>query len=568
VTALAAAAAIAVVVAVTPSAAQQTPVIEGTVLLLDGADVVVDVGKARGIVDGDVVELWRPMKVKHPVTGKVLVDRFKIGELRIAQARDVLSLARPVGALLRPVQAGDVVTIAGKTPVPSTPATTTPTVAKPVSSAKASPAPAVAASGSIAVAVPGASAQIGFGTEPCKPEDEEAKELSILFDDLSGASPETRASRYEAWIKTHPYSRFERVLREEAAALRAKATAGPEKAADTIEVLSQKSPTELVRGHAASIGLELLGPVAGVVLYTALPDEAAFQPIVMRSAGARYWTATIPEDRVQGTKIRWFVQAVLPSGKSLFIVGDASSPRETTVVDAPKTEAPPPHEAIASLWLDYADFNRLSGNDWAVQSEGYFGLRIDDVGLRAVRSGLGIFRGQGGSIQELDVQNLKPRGVGLTYGYLEAEWGLTHFWGLVTRAVIGLGENGLNGGGQVFVRIGNDKETNLLLGGEFLGGIGVRGITQVELKTLPGFPIMLRTEVTNQPAGTSVGSGDLAGLEKDNKATGTTDLGVRGIAQFGYQQTKNVLWFLRVSAQGRNINHFGPGAGMGVALTW
>lgn len=570
-----AALALAWALATSPAAAQQAPVIEGTVLMLDGGDVVVDVGKARGVVDGDVVELWRPVKVKHPVTGKLLVDRFKIGELKISQARDVLSLARPQGALLRPVQSGDVVTIAGKAPLTVVTPTPLPTATTPASkpTTTATARPAASGSGTITVDPrPAPTGPVEWGDEPCKEEDAEAKALSSLFDDLSGATPEARATRYEAWVKDHPKSRFARVLSEEAAALRVPAAPSSERT-DAIELLSANAPTELVRGRAATIGLELVGPVAGAVFYGALDDEPAYQPLPMTAAGPRYFRVTLPEARVTGKRLRWFVQGVLPSGKTLFVLGDSQAPRETRIVAPMKASTPTPHEATAALWLDYADYNRLRGNDRALQIEGYFGLRIDDTGLRAVRSGLGVFRGDGGAVDELDAPTnpKSPRAVGLTYGFLEAEWGITHFWGLVTRAIVGLGESGLDGGGQVFVRLGNDKSTNILIGGEFLGGIGLRGITQVELNMFPRFPMLVRTEVTNQPAGVTPSASALEKQRDSNgalPAAGQADLGIRAIAQLGFRQSKHLTWTVRLSGQGRTINHFGLGAGMGVIASW
>jgi hypothetical protein len=571
-TALTAAVALAILVAATPSSAQTGPTLEGTVLLLDGGDVVVDLGKARGVGDGDVVELWRPIKVKHPVTGKLITDRFKIGELRITQARDVLSLARPSGALLRPVESGDVVTIAGRAPAVVTTVATIPTpIAKPTATAK--PAATNVATTATAPASTGTGV-VTWGKEPCKEtraEDEDAVELSVLFDNLSGASPDTRVLRYEAWARAHPKSRFARVVLEEASALRETGEPRVEKKADTIELLSASAPSELLKGRPASIGLELVGPVSGAVFYAAVDDEPAFQPITMSTAGPRYWVVTIPEARVAGTRLRWFVQGVLPSGKTVAIVGDPASPREAKIVEATNPSTPKPHDATAAIWMDYADYNRLKNNDRALQVEAHFGMRIDDIGLRAVRSGLGVFRGNGGSVDDLDIQHIASREVGLTYGFLEAEFGLTHFWGLIARAVVGLGETGLDGGGQLFVRLGNDKATNLLIGGEFLGGVGLRGITQIELNMFPRFPIMVRTEVTNQPAGVSPSKSDLdAQKSKDGlvHSDSAADVGVRAIVQFGFRQTKNFAWYLRGSYQGRNIIHSGPGAGMGVTFSW
>ena len=51
----------------------------GTVVLLDAGDIVIDIGKKQGASDGDVLELFRPLKVKNPLTGKILTDRCRIG---------------------------------------------------------------------------------------------------------------------------------------------------------------------------------------------------------------------------------------------------------------------------------------------------------------------------------------------------------------------------------------------------------------------------------------------------------------------------------------------------------
>src|SRR5262245_47739508 len=49
--------------------------VEGSVLAIQGEELVLDLGSSRGAVEGVSVEIWRPLKLKHPVTGKVLTDR-------------------------------------------------------------------------------------------------------------------------------------------------------------------------------------------------------------------------------------------------------------------------------------------------------------------------------------------------------------------------------------------------------------------------------------------------------------------------------------------------------------
>jgi hypothetical protein len=104
------------------------------------------------------------------------------------------------------------------------------------------------------------------------------------------------------------------------------------------------------------------------------------------------------------------------------------------------------------------------------------------------------------------------------------------------------------------LRIGSDLGTNLSLSGEILGAVGLRGAAQLELATFARVPIVLRTEVTNQPAGTTgLGSGDVGG---------------RGIVQIGYKFTADFLVAVRGSFQGRTIQHFGPGVGGAVGYIW
>lgn len=210
-------------------------------------------------------------------------------------------------------------------------------------------------------------------------------------------------------------------------------------------------------------------------------------------------------------------------------------------------------------------------NDYAWQTEGFFAARFSDVGFRAIRSGFGVYRGKGGTLDDLDVKQVSPRSVGLTYGYLESEYAFVNTFSMALRIVVGLRDSGVSGGAQGFMRIGSDRATNLVLGGEFLGGIGVRGITQLEWNTIPRVPIVLRTEVTNQPAGVA-SSESLTQITTGNTtetvSRGQGEIGARVIAQVGYRLTPALTVALRGSYQGRTINHAGPGGGAGVTYEW
>ena len=528
-----------------PAVHAQDKEVTGVVLALDGAELIVDLGKKQGLADGDVLELWRPLKIKHPVTGKLITDRFKIGAIKITQVRDVLSLARPTGTVSRPVEAGDVVVLVGA------PKSVAPTPAKPPTST--TPAP---------------TGPVVFDTDP------EVRALGALFESLHGTSPEARAKAYDDFIKANPKSRFAGVLQEEILALRAAGASysaptgqgGEKTPLGTGAVRSWKSIDEVLEGTQFVFAMEVSTPIAGAVLQLRTADELAFTPIAFVPRGDGYWEVTIPRDRVRAPTLFWFVETVASDGKVSAVIGNASEPTVTKVVTSAGQSTPLKHESVAAIWADYADYNGLKRNDWAFQTEGYFGMRFGDVGVRAVRSGFGVYRGKGGSIADLDERRASPRSVGLSYGYLEGEFGIDAFWAIIARAVVGLGNEAVQGGGQAFIRIGNDKKTNLMLGGEFLGGIGLRGITQLQLAVFPRIPVLVRSEVTNQPAGESAPRVELEGGRFRSSEAG--DIGVRAIVQVGYQFTPSFTFFLRGSYQGRTIIHAGPGFGGGAIVSW
>jgi hypothetical protein len=247
--------------------------------------------------------------------------------------------------------------------------------------------------------------------------------------------------------------------------------------------------------------------------------------------------------------MEYFVEGVPELSAPVAVVGTAEEPRLVEVDALPGTPRPEGTLAQLSIQSEIASFNVKRANDYVWQTEGTVGWRLHDQGIRAVRSGFGVLRGKGGSLRDLDELGREPETVGLTYGYVEAEITLTSTYALIARPILGLREGGITGGAQGFVRIGNDLRTNLSIGGEVLGTVGQRGIVQLDWRTIRRVPIVLRTEITNQPANSH-------------------DVGARAIAQVGYQATPELVVALRGSYQGRTINHAGPGGGLAVSYQW
>jgi hypothetical protein len=521
---------------------------------------VVDLGSSKGAADGNVVELWRPFKLRHPVTGQTLTDRFRIGSLRLVQVRKTLAFARPEGKLARAAAPGDVVILTvAPSPQPSA-GEQVPAKARLVTPEGPGPGapPAKLEEASTEVA----RAEVADG---------EARELSAIFESLKGQSPATRIARYEQYVRAHPQGKYARVLYEEAITLRAIAGARP--TGDARSKSNSPHPTfnppqSALAANPLTIGVEMPAG-AGAVLHVRHAGELAYQSLPMGAAGAGYFRTTIRGEQMKAPEVEYFIESVDDTGRAAPLVGTAEAPQHIEVNEVPRPEPPANPAASVALFTDYADYNRLRRNDYAWQTEGYFGLRYGDVGVRAVRSGFGVYRGVGGSIQELDELGLSGRKVGLTYGYLEGEFGSSVFVGLIGRVVLGLTDDGVNGGGQFFVRLGNDKRTNLLLGGEVLGGIGLKGIAELQWNTIPRIPIVMRTEVTDQPAGSALFRPlDSNPNEPSRVSTGPGDVGARAMLQVGYRVVPSLTLAVRGSYEGRTIQHAGPGAGAGVTYTW
>jgi len=313
-----------------------------------------------------------------------------------------------------------------------------------------------------------------------------------------------------------------------------------------------------------TLGIEL-DTGTGAVIHARNPSEVSYTSTPMQRAGDGYFTVTLPAERVKAPGVEYFIEATTPSGQAIPVVGAPELPFHLSVVDAAQAAPPLHHASVATVWTDYANWNVGHENDVTWQTEGYVGMRFQDEGVRAMRTGFGVYRGRGGSLSDLDDKHLDGRTVGLTYGYLEGEYGISHFTGLIGRGVVGLQKSGVTGGMQLHLRLGNDESTNLTLGGEVLGTVGLRGIVELTLATFPRVPIVLRTEITNQPAGATA-HGDDAG--SPGASNGKGDVGARAIAQVGYRFLPELTVSVRGSYQGRTINHAGPGVGGAIAYQW
>jgi hypothetical protein len=151
------------------------------VLGTKGNRAVVDLGTEHANV-GEVIELWRPIELVHPVTGEIVKDKLLVGRMRLERVGSALSLATPVDDAVA-VEPGDIVLI--KTDE---------------------------------------GAEEPTADEEAVDADPEAKggvhAIELMWSSLRGASLKKRILTYEAFVTRFPKSPHAVVLWEEAQSLR------------------------------------------------------------------------------------------------------------------------------------------------------------------------------------------------------------------------------------------------------------------------------------------------------------------------------------------------------------
>ena len=234
---------------------------------------MVDLAQRDGAKAGDVVVLWRTIKLRHPITRQWLSDRFAIGRLELLQVRDAISLARPVGKLDRAAEPGDIV-------------------------AREQAAPAVDAAPSSEQGPP---QQPQTGKPP-----PDTAEVMQLFDALRGASPGARIGSYETYARRKPYSPFARVLYEDAQMLRALLRVGKHRPSESpaTRVVRFEAPERLFVGQDVDLGIELGVEASGAILQVRGRGELSYRSWPMQRAGAGFHSVRVPAAELAGATFR------------------------------------------------------------------------------------------------------------------------------------------------------------------------------------------------------------------------------------------------------------------------
>jgi hypothetical protein len=235
-----------------------------------------------------------------------------------------------------------------------------------------------------------------------------------------------------------------------------------------------------------------------------------------------------------------------------------------------------PHSTTLRLGGEYVDFNRFRGDDREVAGEAELIYRLQDpTWLYAFGIGYGVMNGVGGAVAEADgyvtatqrqLHTTGPRAglpvlrndtlnvhsASFKYAWLSAEFALHPVVHVLGRFVVGVSgsqsTDGLSAGLEAYLRLGNERGTNLRLGGSTMADMGRAGSLALTTNVVERLPMTVLIEATNRPV--------------------AADIGLRLIYETTWWATDGVGLTGRLGYNLRTIEHVGMSAGGGVTLRW
>lgn len=574
-----------------------TAAAEPVVLAIDRGEIYVALGAEDGVGPGSRLELLREIVAKDPRDGTVLRERFAVGTLIVIKSGAHISLVRRDDGQNMSVLAGDQVRL-------QSPARKfiDPWEAK-VAASRPAPSEARTPTGA-----------------PAPPIDH-VDLAGKAWKETLGQPAEERIERWRALLAEDPRSPYRQAIEREltglegqivqrdAALARARSTRvgvreprvvklAAELRAETLDgedrdLLLVAPLPRVVPEQPISLSFLMRNPaeIDQAWLFVRPVGAPGFQRIELRPDGDAYLRATIEAALVRAPSLEWYVEARLhdvtgaegaPAAPAVRpVLGSQQAPR-VTQIDAVVAEEPIPQgRSHVDAHVDFVDFDGKLGDgfDQYYLAEVDFTYRFLEP-VYAVRLGFGSLSGTGGPKDVIDEDPAdrcldeagvyRCRKVTFSYVYSELELRLSSKVAVLLRPQAGLlttdsvmdtadsrcseGAD-LEGcgfrtrfGGRARLRFGRETGTNLAIGAGFTGGVGTLLEAAYQWFPHPAVPVQLLVQVTDMPV--------------------PENLGVRLIGDVGWRQ---LSWFypsLRLSYQGRDIDHSGFSGGLAMNFDW
>ncbi|MBK7536261.1 MAG: hypothetical protein IPI49_13000 [Myxococcales bacterium] len=516
-------------------ASAETKIARGAVVKLEQQELYVTLGTAQGVTSGAPLRIKRPLRLRHPVSRAMIEDWVPVGSATVTQAGASLSRA-VVGELIAAIKLGDLVEVLVEVEA-AEPAPGGPSEPRP-----AKPDPEVVAA---------------------VPVDPATLEVLQVFRGQVGQPLEARIAGWEQFLSTRASSPYAAQLRVELDALRRlrdELSSDPEaRSADVLTPVRHNARKRAEAGAPLALVFVLEQPahVASAFLHYRARGARTFHSVLLTREYDRYLRGQIPGDVVAPPGVDYFVEVSAPSGRSGLAVGSPTEPIEVDVPSPPLTNrfgatAGRSSVKLSAEYLDFATFDRRKGD----RTDHLFGATIDFVYrlpgfVEALGVGYGALSATGGYSNEFWDAGLPAPRTGFRYGYAEIEAGSSRpgqAVGVAARMIAGVGREGFGLGFEARVRVGPRDGTQLLLVARTLEEIGFFS----DIRFATALPRDLRL-------GLSVGATDQP-LQSDTAVKLGTELTWSGLSRLALS--------LRVSWQGREINHGGLGGGGSLGVSW
>ncbi|MFO0745854.1 MAG: hypothetical protein U1F43_09295 [Myxococcota bacterium] len=516
---------------VVPALAQAPRAAEGVVLRVDAQEVIVDLGLDDGVPAGATVQVYRRLEVTHPVTRRVVVDRFPIGAVELAAVGRHLSIIRGASDLQRPPAVGDFVVW--------TPAEVSPEVVDPRTDPR----------------------EAGLATAP----DAATAALDQTFHATLGRELAQRVTLWEEYVAAFPQSPHLAAVGQELEWLRRRLAEERERKV-TPAVPPKPVPLPVQAFVTLPQAVEVGQPLEVAVTATTPPEEVAamrllirrqgepgFTTLALAPDGERTWRARLDPSWVAPGVLEAVVETARADGELQVLSGTTAHPLPIAVSAPVRDPEPSADRSRASAVVDDVDFEAGAGDDAYLRLGADFRYVVDAGVLAAFRMGAGVFEGSGNSLAAMAAHQ-PSRSVGLGYGFAEAELHLAPIFGVALQLMAG---NAQGGSGTPFesafgfrgeLRFGEPLGTRLLVGAAFTQQIGNEAWIEVAFDALPDVPMSGAVVVTNLPVG--------------------EDLGVSLVYGAGYRFNDLFSLMGRVGFNARTIDHTGFTLGAAALFNW
>lgn len=549
-----------------PAQSADPRILTGVVLRIDGPEFVIDLGLKAGVTQGMLVTLYRTIKVRHPVTGKDMLDRFAVGKTEAIEVVESMAILQPEVELAKLLRVGDRVQVALPEPAQKSAA---------LADEKQSPRDDAAAKACLPCPVcPPVYAQPGAAQVQ-----QDVVAADRVFRASLGLQPSERIGLWRDYLTQFPSSSLRNAVTAEIDALAEWMRAGQlarrierndreaQAAAHTIfheemNELRESEPAWLVFAAAD------WSQVTDMRVHLRRIGDSSYELMRPEPSGSLQRRLKVPSAWVKSPGFQYFVAITRVNGVTTTLAGQAKEPSTVRVVRPLGQQTPNPDSGSSfRLMGEYVDFNRGRRDDEVGLGMADLTYRLGgDDGLYAFQMGYGVLAGRGGRVAEQDDplmqhtsgyskgktvlkdDTVNSRSAAFKYSYLGAEWALHRSFHATTRLVVGLDESGLESGFEVAGRIGAESGTNLLIGGSTLAGLGRAGFVALTARVLDNVPMTGILEVTNRPV--------------------REDIAIRLIYEAGWRASKHIELTGRLGYNLRTIVHAGVSLGGGVAFHW